>query len=144
MITTYEVMLLLPGNHSENKATAAIDKIKKELQRQEAEIILGDTLGRRLLTYPIKKQDEAQFHYLHITVEGSKIQKLKDALELNEELLRFLFTKLPENYQTREGQYSVEIVDDIINFGENRIKKTTSRPIPNPEKKGLTSKTPIS
>ena len=134
MHTTYEIMLLLSAKQSEKTLNKSISDIKAGLESIEAKIILAEDWGKRLLTYPIKDEEEAYFHYIQFQIAASKISSIKENLRHKEGILRFLITKLPDNYQTREGQHLVEIVNDIINFGEEKSKTTSSLPIPNPDK----------
>jgi hypothetical protein len=69
-----------------------------------------------------------------IEIEGSAIIELKNEMNLEASALRYLFTLLPDAYQEVADQQVVEIVDDVVNFGERNTKQATSNPMGNPDK----------
>lgn len=127
-------MVMIPGNKTEKSATKIIEDIKKDLESRGAEVFFEDSWGKRQMTYPINHIDEAYYHYYHMKLEGAAIDTLKKDYNINEDILRYVVVSLPADYQEKDGQHLVEIVEDIVNFGEEKAKRTTSQPIPNPEK----------
>lgn len=94
--TIYELGYLLKNN-LENKSVLA------ELEKISAEIIHKSEPKPISLAYPIKKQDSAQFAYMHFKVaEPSNILELSNSLKMSSDLLRFIIVKLPEKKITKK------------------------------------------
>lgn len=134
MNTVYEVMLLLPANQSEKAIKKDLAEIAKDLESRGASIVKTEEWGTRDMTYPVKGHEQGFYAYMHVQADTESIANIKKEYNLNEKILRYLITALPENFQAKKDGHVVEIIEDIVNFGEERAKKTSSQPIPNPDK----------
>ncbi|MDP3881130.1 MAG: 30S ribosomal protein S6 [bacterium] len=90
----YELGYLLK-NDLENKA------LLSELGKISAEIVHNSEPKTIKLAYEIKKQNSAQFAYLHFKVsDAGKIRELNDSLNMLDDILRFIIIKLPSTKST--------------------------------------------
>jgi len=142
MQNAYELMVLVQANQSDSAIAKKITAIKKQLTDAGADITFEDDWGKRTMTYDIKGQDEAYYYVWQFLIEGEKVNPLDNEMNLDHEILRRMFTRLPDNYQSKDGQHVIEIVSDIINFGD-RSKSASSQPMGNPNNRGK-KRTPAS
>lgn len=85
-MSNYELTLLL----DEEKE---LDEIKKLLESTKAKIKQEDKLGKKTLSYPIKKKRDAYFFTLMFEIEEKDTLELKKKLDFSEKLLRYLLIK---------------------------------------------------
>jgi small subunit ribosomal protein S6 len=121
----YEMMMIVDADLTEKKRAARIEEVKKVLTAEGAEITFDDqTWGVRELCYRIKKKWHGYYFVLNFKMKASKIAEVKNTFDLDQEVLRYLIIKLPEDH---EAQTYEELKDkyDVITFEEKqeRIKQ---------------------
>ncbi len=92
----YEISFML----SEEGVALEIDGAIKAVG---GEITTPSSVAMIRLAYPIKKQENAYFGFIHFKVMPEGIAKLKDALSLNTKILRFLIITPPVKVVTRDA-----------------------------------------
>jgi ribosomal protein S6 len=75
------------------------DDVNKTLTSHRCELIESGVLNRMRLAYPIKKETAGFFGYYHFLAEPSAIEKIKNELDLNFNVLRFLIITPPAEKQ---------------------------------------------
>src|SRR3989344_9123408 len=114
----YEISYLL-------KAEEDLGFIVKLLSDLGAEIANESATQEIRLAYPIKKETRGYFGYLHFNLDPSMFQKLKEPLQLNSKVLRFLIVTPPfvktqvrrefgENRGTAPEKPRAEISNDAL------------------------------
>jgi len=73
------------------KATSKIEKI---IAGVGGKITNTDNWGKRKLAYPIKKQDHGIYVFYTVEAPADSPQKLEQQLNITDEVIRFLVTKL--------------------------------------------------
>lgn len=100
----YEITYLSVG---EENASASL--IAPVLATKEAKIVsVHPWGGRRRLTYPIKKQDQAFFTTVVFEAEPVAVQPIDAALQLNNDVLRFLIVHYEPGTFDRPATYNSE------------------------------------
>ncbi|OGY59066.1 MAG: hypothetical protein A3E61_01480 [Candidatus Colwellbacteria bacterium RIFCSPHIGHO2_12_FULL_43_12] len=87
-LKAYEISYLL-------KTEDEVSFVVKLLSDLGAEIVNETTPAEIRLAYPIKKETRAYFGYLHFNLDPELIEKLKEPLQLNTKILRFLIVTPP-------------------------------------------------
>ncbi len=85
------------------------------LKEMGLEIISEGGVTEIRLAYPVKKETRANFGYIHFSAEPEVVNKLRDSLQLNVNVLRFLIVTPPfVKVQSRreEGNYRVKPVEE--------------------------------
>ena len=105
----YELMFILRPDFSEEELQAKIEKVKKLIVGDGGEVVTPrrargdlersrevkeDAWGKRALAYPIDHFKEGVYHFLGFKSTPVKIKELEKKLNLSDELLRFLITKV--------------------------------------------------
>lgn len=84
----YELAVLLPTDEKGYKKT--LELVKGAVATEKGKVVKIDDWGVKPLAYLIKKQTEAIYSILHISLEPPSVTKLDRALRMNEEVLRHL------------------------------------------------------
>ncbi len=80
----------------QSDVTQAVDKIGQYVSAGGGEVTSVDVWGRRVLAYPIRKQKEGTYVFLHAQLDPQAIQELERNLKLDEEILRYLLLRLDD------------------------------------------------
>ncbi len=90
---TYELMLVLPPDLTEEELKLIIEEVKKLIVAGGGEVVKEDAWGKRVLAYPIKKFKEGVYHFFNFKMGSSEVTTLEKKLNLQDGLLRFLIVK---------------------------------------------------
>jgi small subunit ribosomal protein S6 len=96
-IIHYELTTIIDSNISDNEHPEIIEKIKKLITKNEGQISSENNLGRKKLSYPIKKQLKGVFICLEFDIEPKTLKVIEKELKLNKNIIRYLIIKKPEN-----------------------------------------------
>lgn len=89
----YELLYIIANKYSEDELPAIQDKVKKLIEAAGGQISLTDNWGKRRLAYPIKHWRHGYYQLLRFTLPGDKLNKINQALRLDEQILRHQFIK---------------------------------------------------
>ena len=86
----YEGMFLINPELDEDGIGKEVETIKGEITKEKGEVEETKLLGRRKMTYSIKKQDYAVYALLYFKVAEKAIDRLRRKYHLNQNVLREL------------------------------------------------------
>jgi small subunit ribosomal protein S6 len=86
----YETVLIVKPQLSDTEIGGILDKTKKVLTTEGAEILNEDKWGRRKLSYPIKQSREGFYIYLKYQAGPSALSRFEQQLRVMEPVLRSL------------------------------------------------------
>ncbi len=89
----YEIAILYDPD-LEVDLSKAEDRVKKIFTDNGGEIKTIDNWGKRKLAYPIKKNEHAIYVFYIVNLPSSSISKVDSTLNITDEVIRFLITKL--------------------------------------------------
>jgi len=99
----YELGYHLSPEIPEAELSPSTDKIKSLIEKLNGEVKFGDVKKRRL-AYPLQKHAESYFGFVKFILEPEKMEKLKNELKLDKQVLRFLVLSLkPEEAEQKPG-----------------------------------------
>jgi len=119
----YELMTIFTPTLTEKEVEKELDSIKKLITKQGT-IVHEQIWGKRDLYYKIKGQEKGIYTILHFTTEDS-IAALSQELKLMNHILRFLFIKLPKNYEVKPFVTLEETEKKEIKEEEKKTTKST-------------------
>lgn len=90
----YELVVILSSQIEPKEQEDLINQIKEILTNLKAKTIKVDNWGRKLFSYPIKKQLQGFYSQFNFSLEAKKIIDLDKKLKANEKILRFLLIKV--------------------------------------------------
>lgn len=94
MTNQYETVFILTPVLSETQMKEVVDKYKKFLTANEAEIVFENNWGLRKLAYPIQKKSTGFYYLIQFKGEGGLIEKLEIEYKRDERIIRFLTFKM--------------------------------------------------
>ena len=92
----YELGLVLHPEVEQADVTEAVEKVGQFVEAGGGEVTSVDVWGRRVLAYPIRKQKEGTYVFLHAQLDPQAIQELERNLKLDEGILRYLLLRLDD------------------------------------------------
>tara|TARA_B100000029_G_scaffold306732_1_gene299554 strand:- start:735 stop:1055 length:321 start_codon:yes stop_codon:yes gene_type:complete len=95
----FETVLLFSSDLTKSNLNKLEDLFKDQLKKQSASIIDEEDWGLRDLSYQIKKNKKAFYKFFQIEIDGSKIQEIKENLNKEEQIIRYLFVKVDEHLE---------------------------------------------
>ena len=98
----YESLYIIHPDVVGEEQTALVDKFQDVLTRQGAEIHKLDNWGDRKLAYPINKMERGCYIQTLFRAEPQVIAEYERRLRLDEQILRFLTTKVDGDFPANE------------------------------------------
>jgi len=92
----YELGFVIHPEVEQSDVTQAVDKVGQYVSAGGGEVTSVDVWGRRVLAYPIRRQKEGTYVFLHAQLDPQAIQELERNLKLDEEILRYLLLRLDD------------------------------------------------
>lgn len=88
----YQLLVLVPGNVSEEDSTAVVGEVTSLIQAEEGtvKIVNSEGFGKRRLAYPIKGLHYGYYTVVEFDVEQEKLAKIDQEIRHNARVLRHL------------------------------------------------------
>ena len=117
----YELMLVLRPDAPDERASAVIDRTTRYVVASGGQIVKVAPWGRRRLAYPIDRYREGSYHIVVFESPAEAIAEMERSLQITEEVLRYLVTRVVKPVKTRRDAASgeVEEIDAEIPSGED-------------------------
>ena len=97
--TKYEIMLILLPDLGEEETKKELNEVRSIISENGGEIFHEDLWGVRDFSYKIKNQNQGYYAVFNFSIEPGKLKKLDKPLVLNQNVVRYLITKAPDNYK---------------------------------------------
>lgn len=94
-MSNYELTYILRPLEEAN-LTATNDKINTIVLNNGGEIVARNDWGRRRLAFPIRKVADGYYSTLFVTLPGTAVRAVERALQLNDDVLRYLVVRVDE------------------------------------------------
>ena len=78
-----------------------------------AEVTNVENWGKRRLAYDIRKQREGTYGVLTVSAEPAMVKEFERQLRLNENVLRFLSTRVPIRKRARPAKPPQEVLEEV-------------------------------
>jgi ribosomal protein S6 len=89
----YEIAMILDGQLGKDEKDAIVKKVTDAIAKAGGKVINNQVwLAKQKFVFKIKRHTEGTYYLLNIEAEGSAVLKIRQALALNEDVLRFLIT----------------------------------------------------
>jgi small subunit ribosomal protein S6 len=120
-VRRYELMLVLRPDAPEERVAAVIDRTTRYVVASGGQIIKVAPWGRRRLAYAIDRYREGSYHIVVFESPAEAITELERSLQIAEEVLRYLVTRVVRPIKVRRDSAAGEIeeIDTDIPSGED-------------------------
>jgi small subunit ribosomal protein S6 len=86
----YEIVFILRPDLDDAQVQAAIDRVAGRITERGGTVLSTEPWGKRRLAYPIARHREGFYVLMRFELDGQRVQDLKNAVALVEEVIRFL------------------------------------------------------
>src|SRR3989338_3032458 len=94
MTNTYESIFICPGELTDDKVQAALDKTKAIITRGDGKVMTAELWGRRRLAYPIEQSREGHYAYLIFSGPSQIPSAIDRHYQVTDSILRGLTVKV--------------------------------------------------
>ena len=89
-VSIYEIVIVVRPDVDEEALNAVIERVHQRIVEVGGEITSTDRWGKRRIAYPIQKYRDAFYVMSVFSLASAQVARLRQMLELNEDLLRFV------------------------------------------------------
>jgi small subunit ribosomal protein S6 len=89
---------------TDEEAAALLVQLGEQLKTLGAEVTKVDNWGKRRLAYDIRKQREGTYAVFEVSAEPSMVKEFERQVRLNENVLRFVSTRVPIRKKARPAK----------------------------------------
>jgi len=93
-IQTYELTYIVNAALGDEQIKDVVKRVTTYIEENEGEVLEVDEWGNRRLSYPIRKKRNGYYVNLYFRGPGSLIPRLERAMEINDNLLRYLTLRM--------------------------------------------------
>ena len=109
----YEILVIVDPRPTDEEVTALLTQLGEQVKTLGAEVQKVDSWGKRRLAYDIKKQREGTYAVFEVSAEPSMVKEFERQLRLNENVLRFLSTRVPVRKKARTAK-TPEVLEEVV------------------------------
>src|SRR5881275_3645303 len=108
----YEILVIVDPKPTDEEVTALLTQVGEQAKSLGIEVDKVDNWGKRRLAYDIRKQREGTYAVFEAKAEPSMVKELERQLRLNENVLRFLSTRVPIRKKARPAK-TQEVLEEV-------------------------------
>jgi small subunit ribosomal protein S6 len=97
---------------TDEEVAALLTTLEENLKNLGANVTQVENWGKRRLAYEIRKQREGTYAVLEATAEPAMIKEFERQLRLNENVLRFVSTRVPVRKKARPTK-APEVAEEV-------------------------------
>ena len=112
----YEMLVIFDPRPTDEDVAALLVKLQENLKTLGAEVSKAESWGKRRLAYDIRKQREGTYAVIECSATPSTVKEFERQLGLNEQVLRFLTTRVPPKKRVRSApkQQPAAPVEEVV------------------------------
>lgn len=104
--------MIVDPRPTDEEVTALLEQLGEQLKTLGAEVTKVDNWGKRRLAYDIRKQREGTYAIFEVSAEPSVMKEFERQVRLNENVLRFVSTRVPIRKKARPAK-TQEVVEEV-------------------------------
>jgi small subunit ribosomal protein S6 len=95
------MLVIFDPRPTDEEVAALLVRLQENLKSLGAEVGKAESWGKRRLAYDIRKQREGTYAVIECSAEPAAVKEFERQLGLNEQVLRFLTTRIPPKKRVR-------------------------------------------
>ena len=99
----YEILVIFDPRPTDEDVAALLVKLQDNLTGLGGTVGKAESWGKRRLAYDIRKQREGTYAVIECSATPTTIKEFERQLGLNEQVLRFLSTRVPPRKRVRSA-----------------------------------------
>jgi small subunit ribosomal protein S6 len=104
--------VIIDSRPADEEVATLLTQLSEQVASLGAEVVKMENWGKRRLAYDMRKQREGTYAVLEVSAEPSTIKEFERQLRLNENVLRFLSTRVPIRKKARPAK-TQEVVEEV-------------------------------
>ena len=100
----FEILVIIDPRPTDEEVAQLLARLQDNLKELGGEVVRVESWGKRRLAHDIKKQREGTYAVLEVSAEPSVVKEFERQLRLNENVLRFLSTRVPVRKRARPAK----------------------------------------
>lgn len=108
----YEILVIVDPRPTDEEVGVLLEQLGEQVKALGAEVTKTDNWGKRRLAYDIRKQREGTYAVFEVSAEPSMVKEFERQLRLNENVLRFLSTRVPIRKKARPAK-TQEVLEEV-------------------------------
>jgi small subunit ribosomal protein S6 len=104
--------VIIDPRPADEEVAMLLTQLSEQVTSLGAEVVKMENWGKRRLAYDIRKQREGTYAVLEVSAEPSTIKEFERQLRLNENVLRFLSTRVPVRKKARPAK-TQEVLEEV-------------------------------
>lgn len=108
----YEILVIVDSRPTDEEVAALLEQFGEQVKALGAEVTKVDNWGKRRLAYDIRRQREGTYAVFEVSAEPSMVKEFERQLRLNENVLRFLSTRVPIRKKARPAK-TQEVLEEV-------------------------------
>src|SRR5262249_58872031 len=116
VVYPYEILVIFDPRPMDEDVAALLGKLQDNLKSLGGEVSKAESWGKRRLAYDIRKQREGTYAVIECAAVPAVIKEFERQLGLNEQVLRFLTTRIPAKKRDRSAPkvQSAAPVEEVV------------------------------
>ena len=110
----YEILVIVDPRPTDEEVTALLTQLGEQVKGLGADVGNVDNWGKRRLAYEIRKQREGTYAVFTVSAEPAMVKEFERQLRLNENVLRFLSTRVPIRKKVRSAAKAQPKSDEVV------------------------------
>jgi small subunit ribosomal protein S6 len=108
----YEILVILDPRSTDEEVAALLTQLDEQLKTLGGDVVKMENWGKRRLAYDIRKQREGTYAVFEVSAEPATVKEFERQLRLNENVLRFLSTRVPIRKKARPAK-TQEVLEEV-------------------------------
>lgn len=104
--------MIVDPRPTDEEVAALLEQLGAQLKTLGADVAKVDNWGKRRLAYDIRKQREGTYAVFDVSAEPSMVKEFERQMRLNENVLRFVSTRVPIRKKARPAK-TQEVVEEV-------------------------------
>ena len=108
------MLVILNAGLADEDSAALLTQLGETVKGLGADVTKVENWGKRRLAYDVDKQREGTYAVLEVSAEPSMVREFERQLKLNENVLRFLSTQIPQRKKVRGNRPQEASPADVV------------------------------
>ena len=122
-MAAYESTFICSPEVPAEKLEELIEKVKKIIENSKGSIITIQQLGKKKMSYPIKKFREGNYIYMELSGPGEMVSALETFYKVNDQVIRYLTIKVEK--KKKAAPEKVQAVTEEVKTDESSKPQTS-------------------
>ncbi len=111
----YEILVIFDPRPTEEEIATLLVRLQENLKALGAVVGKAESWGKRRLAYEIRRQREGTYAVIECSATPAAIKEFERQLGLNEQVLRFLSTRVPARKRMRSApKQPPAVVEEVV------------------------------